>query len=479
MMRKLISFLLTLCLILSLGVISFAESDPTALKPGDIIELGTYEQDNVTGNGPEPIEWQILAVDGDEAFLVSLHSLDGKKFNETRKVQLSWPESDIRAWLNGDFMGSAFTEDETAALVTVNTEPDSETKDLVFLLSEEELKQYFPKEEERICEPTEYAYVQQGKRDIMIEFRSSLSFSESAPVIHDFTPADYPKTYFLRTVAPTLQYVYSVTNTGYRNPTERDTELCFVRPAIKINIPKALTIMGKLNSQYIQTTVTDPDEIDFLRDMASGINKRLLATESVKSEDDFSKLVSYELDAISKYESVTFPDADFDRFAHDYIDACQLQQKALENSANKSVFEPLWDSGRILRAELISEGYEKYGLDIREEDYLSYKDTLSSDGGTSGGTGNGPSYEFLEGYWSSNNGMHTFEMKKNHSYITTVPVVPHCGDTYELVDGVIRSYYASNPSQKTDNLKITVVSDKEIEVYSYQTKATYTLYKRR
>jgi len=478
-MRKLLSFLLIASIILSLCVASFAESDPAALKPGDIIEFGSYEQDNITGNGPEPIEWQVLDVDGDEAFLLSVHSLDGKKFNETRKVPLSWPESDIRAWLNGDFMGSAFTEDEIAALVTVNTEPDSETEDLVFLLSEEELKQYFPKEEERICEPTEYAYVQQGKRDIMIEFRSSLSFSESAPVIHDFTPADYPKTYFLRTVAPTLQYVYSVTNKGYRNPTEKALELCFVRPAIKINIPKALTIMGKLNSQYIQTTVTDPAEIDFLRDMASGINKRLLSTESVKSEEDFCKLVSYELDAISKYESVTFPDADFDRFAHDYIDACQLQQKALDNVDNKSVFDPLWDSGRILRAELIVEGYEKYGLDIREEDYLSYKDALSSGESSSGGTGSGPSYEFLEGYWSSRNGMHTFEMKKDHSYITTVPVVPRCGDTYELVNGVIRSFYASNPSVKTDNLKISVVSDTEIEVYSYQTNTSYTLFKRR
>lgn len=365
-MRKVTSFLLLICIMLSLAVTSFAESDPTALKPGDIIALGTYEQDNNAANGPEPIEWQVLDVDGDEAFLVSLHSLDGKKFNETRKVQLSWPESDIRAWLNGDFMGSAFTEDEIAALVTVNTEPDSETKDLVFLLSEEELKQYFPKEEERICEPTEYAYVQQGKRDIMIEFRSSLSLSESAPVIHDFTPADYPKTYFLRTVAPTLQYVYSVTNTGYRNPTERDTELCFVRPAIKISI---------------STWAADSD-----------VNKGL----------DFTIVYG---------------------------------TKASASGGNK-------------------------GTDIADDL-------------------NPVTESYLVGYWTSKNGMHTFEMKKNGSFVTTVPVVPKCGNTYNMVDGVMYSYYASNPSKKTKNLKFTAISDTEVKVYSYQTKATYTLYKRR
>lgn len=98
---------------------------------------------------------------------------------------------------------------------------------------------------------------------------------------------------------------------------------------------------------------------------------------------------------------------------------------------------------------------------------------------TSDNMGKAPSYSFLEGYWTSRNGMHTFEMKKDHSYITTVSVVPRCGDTYDLVDGVILSYYASTPSKMTNNLKITVVSDTEIEIYSYQTKDTYTLFKRR
>lgn len=85
----------------------------------------------------------------------------------------------------------------------------------------------------------------------------------------------------------------------------------------------------------------------------------------------------------------------------------------------------------------------------------------------------------LIGYWTSNSGKHTFEMKSNGGYVTTIPVVPYCGDSYEMVDGIIYKYFASNPSKVTPNLKITMVSDTEIEVYSYQTKDTYTLYKRR
>lgn len=85
----------------------------------------------------------------------------------------------------------------------------------------------------------------------------------------------------------------------------------------------------------------------------------------------------------------------------------------------------------------------------------------------------------LVGYWSSRNGMHTFEMKENGSYITTVPVVPRCGDTYMMIDGVIYSFYQNNPNNITANLKITKISNTEIEVYSYQTDTTYTLMKRR
>ena len=470
-MRKAISYLLTLCIVLSIGVTSFAEPEPAALKPGDIIEFGSYEQDNITDNGTEPIEWQVLDVEGDAAFLVSVHSLDGKRFIELYRPIISWADSDIRAWLNSDFIETAFTEEEKASLVPVENETEDHSTDLVFLLSERELYQYFLTAEKRICEPTEYAYVQQGDRESWQNIFSSFS------VPH--TQVEYVKTYFLRTVAPSHSYVYSIDNKGFRNPTQSAKQLCFVRPAVKIDISKVAAILGKVNSTFIATPVTDPDEINFLKDMASGINKRLLSTGASSTAEDFQKVVAYELDAISKYEGVTFPDADFDEFAHDYIDACQLQQKAIESFDNKTVFEPLWQSGRILRAELIAKGYEKYGLDIREEDYLNYKSVLSADNSTSAGTGNGPSFEFLKGYWSSRNGMHTFEMKSDHSYVTTVPVVPHCGDTYTLDNGVIRSYYASNPSQKTDNLKITVVSDTEIEVYSYQTKTSYTLIKRR
>ena len=86
---------------------------------------------------------------------------------------------------------------------------------------------------------------------------------------------------------------------------------------------------------------------------------------------------------------------------------------------------------------------------------------------------------FLKGYWSTNNGMHTFEMRENGSYTTTIPVVPNSGDTYEIYGDVLRSYFASNPEKKTDEFKINVISESEIEIYAYQTKTNYRLIWRR
>ena len=346
-MRKVTSFLLLICIMLSLAVTSFAESDPTALKPGDIIALGTYEQDNVTGNGPEPIEWQVLDVDGDEAFLVSVHSLDAMKFNNVMKASakktLSWADSDIRTWLNGEFIDKAFSEEEKNCLITVENEEGA--MDQVFLPSKEEIVKFFPSGDEQFCMPTEYAFVKQGSRDEMLSAFPTLDINNLAWY------------YVLRSFSSSGRKVALAPEKGMVTE-DFDTAIRFVRPAIKISISTWASSSDKSR------------EIDLFgssKPSSSGGNK--------------------ETDSVTK--------------------------------------------------------------------------------------------SYLVGYWTSKNGMHTFEMKKNGSFVTTVPVVPHCGDTYELVDGVIRSYYASNPSQKTDNLKITVVSDKEIEVYSYQTKATYTLYKRR
>ena len=66
--------------------------------------------------------------------------------------EATWETSDIRAWLNGEFLETAFTDEERShiASVTVHTEDNSikgasggnDTQDSIFLLSFEETMEY-------------------------------------------------------------------------------------------------------------------------------------------------------------------------------------------------------------------------------------------------------------------------------------------------------------------------------------------------
>ena len=48
---------------------------------GDYVTYGKYEQDNDLSNGPEPIKWQVMDIDGENAFLVSRYILDKMEYN--------------------------------------------------------------------------------------------------------------------------------------------------------------------------------------------------------------------------------------------------------------------------------------------------------------------------------------------------------------------------------------------------------------
>ena len=86
---------------------------------------------------------------------------------------------------------------------------------------------------------------------------------------------------------------------------------------------------------------------------------------------------------------------------------------------------------------------------------------------------------YLLGYWTSYNGMHTFEITKGNSYITTIPVPAETGDTYDIEDGVLYTYHKKTPDERIEELKITPVSAEKVKMYSYRVRKTYELTKRR
>ena len=133
---------------------------------GDTVFFGSYEQDNVTTNGKEDIEWNVLAKEGDRVFLVSKYALDRKQYNSTY-TNVTWETCSLRQWLNGMFLNDSFNAEEQALIQDTYVSPDANPKydknpgnattDKVFLLSANEVNKYFGSDEDRKCIPTEYA----------------------------------------------------------------------------------------------------------------------------------------------------------------------------------------------------------------------------------------------------------------------------------------------------------------------------------
>lgn len=113
---------------------------------GDVVEFGSYEQDGDTSNGKEPIEWRVLAVEGNRAFVVSQKALDVHAFNADEDDVNDWNSSDLKKWLENVFASQAFTGDE---MKEINGAPT--------LLSVDEANKYFKSDNDRICMPTQQA----------------------------------------------------------------------------------------------------------------------------------------------------------------------------------------------------------------------------------------------------------------------------------------------------------------------------------
>ncbi|MBQ6509830.1 MAG: hypothetical protein IJI07_10195 [Flexilinea sp.] len=136
------------------------------LQPGDPYYFGTWQQEK--NEDPAEIEWQVLAVEDGRALLISRYGLYAGRYHRSY-TRVTWEDSDMRAWLNGTFFGTAFSESEkeriAEALIPNPDNPDegakggNDTKDRIFLLSIEEAETYFPEKDARRCNFTNY-----GKR---------------------------------------------------------------------------------------------------------------------------------------------------------------------------------------------------------------------------------------------------------------------------------------------------------------------------
>lgn len=139
-------------------------------KEPETVLFGSYEQDGDAANGKEPIEWLVLARDGDKALLLSKYALDHQSFMpfyEPVTEPFTWESCSLRQWLNSTFLNAAFSAEEQRRLLTttVITAPGGRkgsenpftTEDRVFLLSDTEVYAYFSSEAATVTDYTAYA----------------------------------------------------------------------------------------------------------------------------------------------------------------------------------------------------------------------------------------------------------------------------------------------------------------------------------
>ena len=117
-----------------------------------MIQFGSYEQDGNTDNGTEPLDWVVLANDGDKSLVVCNYYIAQDKFNDVDGgyIGCTWQSSTVRNWLNDVFYNSAFSDTEKQKIQqTIIEQEGNKSSDSVFLLSSQEVETYFPKAKDK------------------------------------------------------------------------------------------------------------------------------------------------------------------------------------------------------------------------------------------------------------------------------------------------------------------------------------------
>ena len=219
------------------AVIKALEARDAKFTVGNYVTFGEYPQ-TTAGEDMTPIEWLVLARDGDKALLISRYGLDAQPYNKDH-TSVTWETCTLRTWLNGTFYNKAFSSAEQAAILTTNvdnsknqcysgwsTSSGNNKQDKVFLLSYAEANKYFgvtydnsSNTKSRVA-PTAYA-IAQG---------AWTSYSNKT------TDSTYAGWWWLRSPGTYQDYAAIVYFVGSLDFNYVDSDSGSVRPALWVNL---------------------------------------------------------------------------------------------------------------------------------------------------------------------------------------------------------------------------------------------------
>ncbi len=192
---------------------------------GSRVEFGSYEQDGNAENGKEAIVWKVVDTDGDKLLLVAENVLEMQKFYAVRN-NTNWKSSNVRQWVNGNFLTGSFTEEEAAKIVEIEVKTSANpqtgtaggetTTDKLFVLSIDEILKYFPEQADRMAAATAHAA------------------ANGVSVDPNFGTSGY----WTRTMGETAKeaaYVYYYGDISYNGAVVR-TDYLGVRPAVWVSV---------------------------------------------------------------------------------------------------------------------------------------------------------------------------------------------------------------------------------------------------
>ncbi len=210
---------------------------------GDSIQFGRYPQ-GVEGVDL-PITWKVLDIEHDIALLISEKCLirsgycDGEKACE-KPWYSTWKLSQARELCNGDFYYQAFNEDERSRIVAKKTPSEDGTYlfDMVFLLSEDEVRLFFPENADRQAVPSDYLLSKKsGQEKVLLGFDDESNFTAWW-----LLPEKVSETlYYPKTVLPNGEVQYHGRNIYHHDFT--------IRPCIMVKLTKGFVKAGRLMSK--------------------------------------------------------------------------------------------------------------------------------------------------------------------------------------------------------------------------------------
>ena len=115
------------------------------------ILLGTWND--------EPLRWVVLKEDDFGMLVISKESIGKRQFNGDNSTN-TWSDSDLRKFLNGEFFETAFLKEDKKKIVNSYLEYPEGTKDNIFILSQEEMKQLLLKDDSDKYEDNYYKYIE-------------------------------------------------------------------------------------------------------------------------------------------------------------------------------------------------------------------------------------------------------------------------------------------------------------------------------